>query len=718
MAVNAYRIGVHLAMTNGVSGALAQISSQMLGLHGHIKAAQLGFNSLSTAIAGAAATFAGAGLIKGMAALVQHGAELVHQQTLLKAAGEDNAAVARATSRAWETAFQVQGTGVAANMRVLGDLRGLFGSLGEAEQVLPQFAQFQRVLGAVTGKQDEKAGGVMAQALDLMGAVQFDPKTGALLADRFNTYMNQAMAAVIQNRGRVGPEQIRNFVQQAGPAAIAMSPQQLFADMAPLIESMGGLRAGTGITAMQRQYQNGIMTDRTLDTLRMLGMVTGPAGKITARERTAAAAAMQREMEGGAQIDPASLVKVAPKGIRGAERLATGDYVGFVLDVLVPQVERFLQKTGQEITQQSIVALLTRAGGTSTGQRTAAQIYLSQQQIERERALQAQVARDPAAAVQKIQNEDPKAAWARLTESWNNLLTAFGAPTVPTAVRLMNMLASGIDKVTQVVVAHPGAARALVGIAVGLGAALVVIGGLAVAAAAITAIGGGGVAAVIVGIITALGGLGALLLTMDWRTMLGDLRSSFAQAAAYLGQLPGKAWTAIVSGYNAAVAYAQGVVGRARADLSSTFGQIGTFLTGWAAEVAARISGWRDAVTAAVGSFRDAAAAAIAAIVEWIKGLPGRIVGGITGPAAPGSAQPNPPNPMGDMGGTGGASPSSFVPPAGGRDVVVKTALVLDGRTIADVVTRHQVNAASGPPLSAGRPDLRRNFVPAEGAVG
>ena len=56
------------------------------------------------------------------------------------------------------------------------------------------------------------------------------------------------------------------------------------------------------------------------------------------------------------------------------------------------------------------------------------------------------------------------------------------------------------------------------------------------------------------------------------------------------------------------------------------------------------------------------------------------------------------------------------VPPRG--DVVINTALNVDGQRLATAVTRHQVNAASGPPLSAGRPDMRRNFVPAEGAVG
>lgn len=783
--INAYRIGVHLAMTQNVSAALGLIAGQMLGLHRQIGLAKAGFNSLGLAIAGAGAAFAGTQMLQGIGAMISAGEKLVHQQSLLRMAGEDNASVARATQAAWQASFDVQGTNVAANMRVLGDLRGLFGSLREAEQVLPQFARFQRTISAVTGQTDEKAGGVMAQAMDLMGAVQFDPKTGALVEDRFNAYMNQAVAAIINNRGRVGPQQIRAFVQQAGPAANVMNPEQLFADMSVLIESMGGHRAGTGIAAIQRQFLNGIMTDRTYDVLRMIGMATGPTTTIKPKERAAVAAAMSRELEGGATIDPVSLVKVAPKGIRGSDRIARGDYAGFVLEELVPQIEKFLRQSGQEVNQQNILNLLTRAGGVGPGQRTAAQIYLSRQQIERERNMQRPLAQDPQGALRRLQETDPVAARQRLREAWTNLMTAVGHHGVPMAVRAMNMLASGIERLTRLVVAHPRATRTLLGIAAGLGAALVVIGGLAIFAAAVAAIGGAGIASTILAVGAALGGLAYAATQVNWPRMMADLNSSFSQLWAWLQTAPQRAWDAITGGLQAAAGYLAGVYERARAELGSSFGQLGAAvagaLSGWAASISAgwtdlttqgatavqgwvasvqgwatsigaaiqgwatsvatawtvfesgvtsAIAGWISSVVTGIGQFTSTAASVIQAVVDWLVGIPRRILEGVTGGAAvtPGAREGllAPSDPMGGMGGMGGepvaplsgasptAAPSAFIPPAQGNDVAVQTAVYLDGRIIADVVSQHQGRSLNQAPSAPSFVDRRRGGLSAD----
>jgi hypothetical protein len=736
--INAYRIGVHMVMTQNVTHGIAGIIAKLASLDQAMVNSMGKIRGLGVAIAGVGMAFAGTEILRGVGVAVKAAEELVHEQVKLRMAGEDSAAVAKATGKAWEVAFSAPGTGVAQNMRVLGDLRGLFGSLKEGEQVLPRFAEFQQVLAGVTGKSDEKAGGIMAQALDLMGAVRFDPNTGELIADRFSEYMNQAMAAVINNRGRVGPEQILNFVKRGGTAAKAMNPQQLFADMSVLIESMGGENAGTAVTAMQRQFLSGIMTDRNFDLMRMIDMTEGPAGKIKPKERAAAAAAMQREMEGGATINPASLVKVAPRGIKGSDRLARGDYSGFVIDVLVPQIKKFLEKSGQEVNDTNILALLTRVGSTAPGQRGAAELYLSQQQRDRERRMQGDIAKDPNKAVQTLRETDPEFARNRLQNAWKNLQASIGVQGIPLFVKSLNLLSDGLDRLTKVVNENPEAARNLLNIAAGLGVALVVIGGLAVVVAAVGAITGLGLGPVTLAILALGGALGYLAKDVDWGRLTSDLKTKFTEFWTYIKSLSAQARDILVPAGERVALWAEQTFSRIKLGFVNAFEALKTRAGEAWSSLYRGITDWAQNMVQAGTVFLAQAGAVIQSIIDWITGLPGRILGAVTGTTAatsaaasaagagvtPGAAVSNPAAaPVGATGGAGeavpapaapitpGVSPSAFVPSGTERGVPLRTALYLDSRLLTEVVTRNQGRALNAAPQGASFGDRRRGVM-------
>jgi hypothetical protein len=290
----------------------------------------------------------------------------------------------------------------------------------------------------------------------------------------------------------------------------------------------------------------------------------------------------------------------------------------------------------------------------------------------------------------------------RIEASWKNLRTAFGSPAVEVAIDVMNRLASGIDKFSAVMVRNEWVAKALIGAAAGLGAGLVVLGTVAVSVAAIAAIGGGGVAAAILGTTAVLGALAAFLVQSDWR----DLKSAFTQLSEWLRVLPSRASAAISAGFSSAISYLGSVYQRASADIRGAFSRL-------AEAVTTTVTGWGASFMTAVANFQSAAASVIKAIVDWLVGIPGRVLGGLTLSPQTREGIPAPGNPMGDEGATGGASPSAFVPSAPSRDVTVRIPVIMDGRQITEVVTRLQGKALNAVESGPSFYDRRRGGLSA-----
>ncbi|WP_424139361.1 hypothetical protein [Roseomonas chloroacetimidivorans] len=694
--VEAYRIGVHLAMTNGVSQVLGVVAREMLGFQRHIDAATAKLGTLRTALIGLGAVTVGGAMLAGVNALVKGGEQMVHQQALLRAAGETNRGIAEATGQAWATAAQVMGTTASGNLRALGELRGLLGSLPEANAVLGQFQQFSRVLGVVTGQNDEGAAGLAARMLDLRGAIRFE--NGQLDQQRFGGEMDAFMRAVITNRGRVSPRDLLNFMQQAGPAGTMLTPQALYGDMSTLIESMGGLRAGTALTAAYRQLVAGVMPQRQARFLEAAGLLEG--GSRTAHRRLHAG--------GGFEVAPAGEVLLSRGGVRGRDVLMNNPVAWFDR-YLVPAMERAGAKT-----EQQRLDFILKAFSTATGQRFWTQIMLSRAQIDRERANQAAV---PADAAARLLAESPVAARQALGAAWENLLTALGSPLVPLAARAMNAVAEAVNSVAQAAARNPALVRTLGYIATGLGAALVALGTVMVGAAALAALGGGGLVAGVLAAGAALGAVTAALMSFsreDWASVgrffatwgatlyetliAAPFRWLQAQIAAIDWLLPWRVLTAAVS-------------------------------AGWQAvtdrvdQAVAAITDWSPRLGAAIEGFRTKAAEVISAIVDWIIGLPGRLLGSLEGTGT-GGRQEGAPN-RNALGGRGAAmvpppaQPMSYSPWDGSdastsREAVIRVPVYLDGRVLTEVVTRHQARDLSRPNRSGAGLDSRVALPDAE----
>src|SRR5882724_9291546 len=102
-----YRIGVSIALANGVSPVLAIIGRDLLGLNTSIRRIEGAFGGWVTALGGVAAILGGTALVGGMVALAKHGGDVNHQLELMKIAGMDNAEIQKSIAQAMKTSGAV-----------------------------------------------------------------------------------------------------------------------------------------------------------------------------------------------------------------------------------------------------------------------------------------------------------------------------------------------------------------------------------------------------------------------------------------------------------------------------------------------------------------------------------------------------------------------------------------------------------------------------------
>src|SRR5258705_7628420 len=85
--MDAYRIGVSIALQNGVSGVLAIITRDLLHVHGSVANITRAFAAWRPALLGAVGVIAGAEMVRGLANIAQHGEKLLDQNDKLMRSG-------------------------------------------------------------------------------------------------------------------------------------------------------------------------------------------------------------------------------------------------------------------------------------------------------------------------------------------------------------------------------------------------------------------------------------------------------------------------------------------------------------------------------------------------------------------------------------------------------------------------------------------------------
>jgi hypothetical protein len=415
--LDAYKIGVSIAMTNGVSSVLSVIQRDVLGLKHQVDLTSGSFDRMKLAAIGFTSVVGGAAVLGVLGKLAASGREFVQQQSAMKQAGIGQADMARATAAAWQMSHDVMTSGATHNLKLLQDLRNTLGNMDEAVTVGPAMAKINAVIANITGHSAGDAGFQFARFLELRGAL-VDPKTGQIDAGRLAAQARQGEAIVAATGGRVGPRDLLAFQQQARVAGMSLTDAGVL-NMVPMIQAMGGARTGTALNSTGQQLLGGVqLTRHAVEQLERIGMVD-PKRVIEGR--------------GGKMVLNDGALKDGD--------LMRHDMAAWVWSILVPQMKshgmatvdnqmKFLQSSGLRTT---VVGLLTEL-------------------VRNETAFKKDVGNvNTAGKVDQYQvmaDTSPDAKMAAFTAAWQNLLTALGSPMVDTAYNALGKITTAINDLT------------------------------------------------------------------------------------------------------------------------------------------------------------------------------------------------------------------------------------------------------------------------------
>lgn len=515
-----YRIGVSIAMSNGVSSVLKVIQRDMLGLHRTVNMTTLGFDRMKVAAAGAFAVAGGVAMLGVMGKLVHASEEYNRQLTLMKQAGMSAPSIAAARQAANTVSSQVAVSTPAGNMQLIRELRGVFGKTSEATAFLPDFAKTQAILQQVTGRSSPHDMQTLAKAIELRGDVL--NAQGKIDPAAFRAGLNQALRTLVAAGGLISPTDLYSVMQQAGPMARMMSSQQFYDTMMPAIMEMGGRRAGTALTAIGRAVYGGIMPQRNAFELERLGLVD--PSKVHVRR--------------GGQIT------TDMGAFRGTDILDHQGLLAYVQKVLRPALEHAGYTTNK--AQQ---AELYRLYPTETARRLISLFLQQAQTVLRDQRLRA-VAHGIGSYDWLIESNLGMAHQA-FTAQLSRIATDLGNTITPTVTRTLNLFAHGLAAVAHVIEANQPATRYLLLALGGIATALTVLGGLAIGAAAFASLAtigiGAGAIAAILGMAAALpvlvaAGIAFAPRIAAWVRMASD---ALAAAALNIGGFLSHLWTTI-----------------------------------------------------------------------------------------------------------------------------------------------------------------------------
>ena len=692
--MDAYKIGVSIALNSNGLGVLGALANGMQGLDRAVLAATGKMNALKVAALGAIGAVAGIGTLRAMSHLVEKGAELVHQQDLLRRQGLDGVQIAAATARAWQTVRDVQGTKVADNLKMFGELRSQVSSDQQALAILPDLARMGTLLQNETGKAPERMAQTMMRVLEMRGQI-FGADGHTMDLEKVRSELAMAYQAMSASHGLVTPQTFLGFQQQAGPAGMALSPEAYYRTMPTAMQTMGGNRAGTAMASLFAQFMGGVMTQRVASELEKLGLMD--ESKVHVRRG------------GQVTVDPGAVKGFDPSNpfafFNGAFREAVGKQGGNAGEKL------------EGVLDPTMVQEMYRSLGRETTRRLVSEFIQLAPTFERDFRLRQQTMTPEAANAES--QHDPNRAMTNFTSAWTNLQTALGAPLVDVSVRLLGRLTDALNALGQWASANPGMVQQI-GMATGALAALIGVGGLlAVGGAAMAALGVlagpvglAGLAVAILAMRAALGGGDADRATPgerlragvgpakpDWTTQLGAMLPKEGEWLPAIAKVGGRIIFAVVD----------------------TMLNVGTAMGHEA----------RKLFDTAASEVISGLGRVSSAILAWIGGLPGAALGAMKGWAAATFGAENPashePNHGGGRGSRAGIAPlnpiqpQSYVPPAANtnmRPIQVHAVMMLDGREVGRAVTTHQSREASGPARGITNFDLRETpMQPGAGAV-
>lgn len=483
---NVYRIGVNIAMSNGVSPVLGIIARDLLGVHGHVGNLERGMGRLRLAIGGVVAIGAGVALITMFKGPLDEARKLEMAVTKFGNFGLGPARTREAAEFA--KAMNIAGSTYVDNMKRMTEAQGVFREAGLGGRAALRGAKLAApVLGKIdfagTALDDESHARQNAQAIAMLRFIEM--RGGVNSPEKFNAIANAGFKAIQSSGGNINWEQLRQFSARAGVAGQGLSDEALFGKLEPVIGELKGSTAGFALRTAYNRL-NGVIKipNQVAHDLVKNGVWDGSR--------------VEWNSQGG-------IKRFNGNPLRDGE-LFSRDPVAFYEKYILPTYGGLSQT---ERARRNAMTFGSTGGAMfSLIDRQMPAIHHS---VEAQRkALGINQAYKAAGGTLNGKIVDLQARYVNLQER-------LGEAVLPLAVRGLEALIPAINGITKWVAANPGKLMLFAKAAIVVGAALVGFGVVAVGVAAFAAVAAGGWVAIVIAAIGAVIGAVGALVVLNWR---------------------------------------------------------------------------------------------------------------------------------------------------------------------------------------------------------
>ncbi|MFH0295658.1 hypothetical protein AAFX91_00240 [Bradyrhizobium sp. 31Argb] len=454
--MEAYKIGVTIALANGVSPVLAIIGRDMLGLGTKIKDIENNFAGWSKALLGVGGILAGATILGAMGKLVDKTREFQDELIKLQRLGGEigNAAASGTmTAKAFDISKRVP-MKVQDLLKIPGATYSIMGE-HEAMETWEPLAKYAWTQQADAHFQGDVTGALqkVIRAGEMSGRIT-DPVTKNIDPQRLAAFLDTVARIKAATHGTVNEDTLLALAQQGGPTLRGLSDQG-FLSLAIQSQMMGGHRAGTAYMSLWQQLAGGTMMKRTAQGMEEMGFLK--PGEWTT--------------EGGH-------VSISKEASNRLTNLIGQDPLAFA-----QKINEELAKRGitDPIEQQQAIMRMT---GRQTTQRLTMEEATGMQQMIAERA-RMQQGLGAGASYDLINDKSVTANLEAMKNAWNNLLVAVAGPNSENVVAVLKQLTGAINGMTAAVSGiSPETMKAIFGVVAAIGAGLVALGAISLASLA------------------------------------------------------------------------------------------------------------------------------------------------------------------------------------------------------------------------------------------
>jgi hypothetical protein len=495
-----YRVGVSIALANGISPVLAIIGRDMLGLQTSIRQIERNFRGWAGAIAGVGSVLAGGAIIGGLAKIAEHGEKLLDQQVQLKNLGIEQNDILKIQKDYYNNIAKAVPTSTASEyLKTVKELRAVTGSTEDAARLAPKALKVDALLSNVFGTESHGEYYKLLRSEEMKGISTDEKKREA--------FTDEAFKYIMAFGGKLTARDYQTLAKRGGAAFMGMKPEAM-GPMSVFAADVGGETAGTTMMTF-----NQLMTGaQTLS--KQQGKVWEDLGLLN----------MDKVTKTGFG---ASRLQLGVGAFKGSQE-HSGDLPGYIKDVIWPAIEK--ASGGNAAVREELISKL------APNRNANRMIHMFgdagfDDQIRKDMGIADKVLPIPE-AYDNFSKNNPKGVKKAFGDQYDSMMEAIGAPVMQAAIPIMRAVTDMFTSIGSFANAHPEAIKT---IAYGLGALAAALIAIPVAAVAVWA----GIPASLLAIVGALGTLAAVNFSAlrDGLMSINDAITRFIQ---FLVSIPGE----------------------------------------------------------------------------------------------------------------------------------------------------------------------------------